>query len=165
MSWRELMTGIYQDRAQQPGIAGRPDFRPAAAAADIDSAETRLNARFPASLRSLLMETDGVMDMMSIDGGEWFESMWLLWEVEGIVERNEFYRRASDEGRYERDFRRWAFFAEAGSDGILFGFPVSENGICASGVVAWIPIPNEVRELVPSLKEFIVGWLSGTVFV
>jgi cell wall assembly regulator SMI1 len=165
MSWRELITGMYEDRAQQPGIGVRPEFCPAASAADIDDAEVRLNARLPACLRSLLLETNGVMDMMSIDGGEWFLSMWLLWSVQEIVEQNEFFRRAIDEGTYERDFRQMAFFAGAGSDGILFGFPVSEDGTYASRVVVWHPIMDELDELATSLKDFLRGWLTGAIFV
>src|SRR6476660_6873363 len=100
MSWRELITGIYEERVLQPGIGGRPEFHAAASAGDIDDAVVRLNARLPACLRSLLLETNGVTDMMSIDGGEWFPSMWLLWPVQEIVEQNEFYRRADNDGIY-----------------------------------------------------------------
>lgn len=86
MNWRELITGIYETRAQPPGIAGKPQFYPPASAGDVADAEARLNATFPASIRSLLLETNGVMDRLAIDGGEWFDSMWLLWTVAELVE-------------------------------------------------------------------------------
>jgi cell wall assembly regulator SMI1 len=70
MTWRELITGIYETRTLQPGIAGKPRFHAGASAATIAEAELALHAALPAALRALLLETDGVMDMMAIDGGE-----------------------------------------------------------------------------------------------
>ena len=165
MNWCELIAGIYEARAQQPGIAGKPKFYPAASAGEIADAEARLNARLPASIRSLLLETNGVMDMMAIDGGEWFDSMWLLWSVAEIVERNRFFRAATDDGTYARDFRKVVFFADAGSDGVLFGFPVIEDRACARRVAVWNPIMDELDELAPSLEDFLRGWLTATISV
>jgi hypothetical protein len=164
MNWRELIIGIYEDRRQQPGIAGKPEFHPGASAATIAHAETALNAALPSSLRSLLLETNGVMDMMAIDGGDWFESMWLLWMTEEVVEQNRYYRAASEEKTYERDFSTLVFFAGAGTDGILFAFPV-EDGVCAPRVAVWYPIIDELDELSPSLEDFLRGWLTGTISV
>jgi cell wall assembly regulator SMI1 len=165
MNWCEFVAGIYETRAGQPGIAGKPKFYPAASAGEIADAEVRLNARFPASIRSLLVETNGVMDMMAIDGGQWFDSMWLLWTVAEIVEQNGFYRAATEDGTHARDFRKLVFFAGAGCDDILFGFPVLENRVCAPRVVVWHPIMDELDELAPSLEEFLRGWLTSTICV
>jgi hypothetical protein len=164
MNWRELITGIYETRALQPGIAGKPQFYPPASPGDIADAEVRLNAGFPASIRALLLETNGVMEMMALDGGEWFESMWLLWTVAELVEQNLFYRAATEDGTYDRDFRDLVFFAGAGVDGILFAFPVIDR-ICAPRVVVWHPIMDELDELAPSLEDFLRGWLTGTISV
>lgn len=41
MNWPEFITGIYEAMPPQPGIAKKPDFRPAAAAHDIADAEGR----------------------------------------------------------------------------------------------------------------------------
>jgi cell wall assembly regulator SMI1 len=165
MNWRELVTGIYESRARQPGIAGKPQFYPPASAEDIADAEARLNAKFPASIRSLLLETNGVMDMMAIDGGEWFDSMWLLWTVTELVEQNLFYRAATADGTYERDFSQLVFFAGAGTDGILFAFPLMEDRVCAPRVVVWHPIMDELDELAPSLEDFLTAWLTSTISV
>src|SRR5262245_20075775 len=110
MRWRELISGIYERRPQQPGIAGKPKFYPAATATDIADAEVALNATLPASIRSLLLETNGVMDMMAMDGREWFESMWLLWTIDEVVAQNRHHRL----GTYARDFRSLVVFAGAG---------------------------------------------------
>lgn len=164
MSWRELITGIYEARNQQPGIAGKPEFYPAASAATIADTEAALNATLPVPLRSLLLETNGVMDMMAIDGGDWFESMWLLWKIEEVAEQNRYYRAARQERTHERDFSSLVFFAGAGTDGILFAFPVID-GVCASRVVVWHPIMDELDDLAPSLGEFLRGWLTSTISV
>lgn len=164
MSWRELITGIYESRPQPSGIAGKPEYYPPVSAASIADAEAALGCALPGSFRSLLLETNGVMDMLAIDGGDWFASMWLLWTIEETVEQNRNYRLASEEGAYERDFSRLVFFAGAGTDGILFAFPV-EKGDCAPRVVVWHPIMNELDELAPSLEDFLRGWLTNTISV
>lgn len=165
MNWRDLITGIYETRIQQPRIAGKPQFYPPAPAGDIADAEARLDAIFPASIRSLLLDTNGVMDMMAIDGGEWFDSMWLLWTAAELLEQNLFYRAATEDGTYDRDFRQLVFFAGAGADGILFAFPVIEDHVCAQHIVVWHPIMDELDELAPSLEDFLRGWLTSTISV
>jgi len=163
MRWRELITEIYETRTQPSGIAGKPEFYLPASAASIGAAEAAVQAVLPDSLRSLLMETNGVMDMMAIDGGEWFKSMWLLWAIEEIVEQNRF-NRSREKGTYERDFDSLVFFAGAGTDGILFAFP-AEDGLCGPQVVVWHPIGDELDNLAPSLDEFLRGWLTSTISV
>jgi hypothetical protein len=165
MNWRELINGIYESRPQQqPGIARKPEFNLGASAASIADAEVALNSAMPASLRSLLIDSNGVTDMMAIDGGDWFESMWLMWKIEEVVEQNRFYRAANEEGTYERDFSDLVFFAGAGTDGILFAFPVV-NAVCESRIVVWHPIMDELNDLAPSLEVFLRGWLTSTISV
>lgn len=164
MGWRELITCIYQDRANLAGVGSRPDFFPRASSEEIGNAETQLNVRLPASLRSLLLESDGVMDMMSVDGGDWFDSMWLLWSLDAIAEQNSAILDAGD-GMQKCGLRRMLFFAGAGADGILFGFPITDEGVCSPSVVVWHPIANEVDEVAESLEEFLRGWLTGAISV
>jgi len=66
-SWCELLTGIYQTRPQQSGSELKAHFHSGAEEEKIATAESQLNARLPISLRSLLLETNGVMDMMAVD--------------------------------------------------------------------------------------------------
>ena len=108
-----------------------------------------------------MLETNGVMDMMAIADGDWFESMWLLWQIEEVMEQNRSYRAA---GAYERDFHDLVFFAGAGTDGVLFAFPVVD-GVSESRVVVWHPILDELDHLAPSLEGFLRGWLTGTISV
>ncbi len=157
MSWRELITDLYETRAEETGIAGKPAFHPAASADAIAQAEARLDAQLPATLRSLLLETNGVMEMIQVGDGDWIESMWLLWTVEEIVDRNASYREATDAGTYHRDFRTLVFFVDVGCDGMLFGFPVAEDRTCRPSVCVWRPIDDELDEVAPSLEEFLRG--------
>ena len=159
MDWRELITGMYPGRPPRPGIAWAPRFYPAAPEGDIAGAEARLGATFPPSLRSLLAQTDGVMDRMAVDGGEWFDALWLLWPVAEVVERNRSARAAAGGGP-----RGVIFFADAGCDGILFGHPVVGQ-TCGPGVVVWHPMRGRVADLAPSLDGFLRGWLAGTISV
>lgn len=165
MSWRALITEWYAARADRSDTGSKPEFYPAASADEIAEAEKRLNTRLPESIRSLLLETNGVMDMMAIDGGEWFESMWLLWTVAEIVEQNEYYRSRNNHGTYDRDFRELVFFAHAGCDSISFAFPAVERGGCAPTVSVWRPIEDELEELAPSLETFLRGWITGRISV
>lgn len=104
------------------------------------------------------------MDMLAIDEGDWFESMWLLWNIDEIVEQNLYRRAATEERSFERDFTSLVFFASAGTDGILFAFPV-EDGFCAPRVMVWHPIIDELEEIAPSLEGFLRGWLTNTISV
>jgi hypothetical protein len=190
MSWRELITGIYESRPQQPGIvpkpkfssslpfpeeqaiynapnpgiAQKPEFYSAASAATVADAEAILDTTLPASLRSLLLETNGVMEMIAIDEGEWMNCESLVWSIERIVELNRSYRAETEKGKCKREFRSLVFFAGAGVDGILFAFPV-EDGVCAPLVVVWHPILDELDDAAPSLEDFLRGWVTGTIAV
>jgi hypothetical protein len=103
--------------------------------------------------------------MMAVDGGEWFDSMWVLWPIAEIVEQNRFYRAANEEGNNPRDFRALGFFAGAGCDGNLFGFPVADNLACEPSVVAWWPILDELEGVASTLDDFLKGWLTGGIAV
>jgi hypothetical protein len=164
MNWRERITAVYEGRRQQPGLAGKPEFYPAASAQEISDTEVELNAKLPGSFRSLLLETNGVMDMLAIDGGDWFKSMWLFWNIDEIVKQNRYSRAATEKRTFERDFTTLVFFAGAGTDGILFAFPV-EDGFCSPRVMVWHPIMNELEEIAPSLEDFLRGWLTNTISV
>lgn len=160
MSWRDLISSVYESR----GVDIKPRFYPSASAEEIADAEDCLNARLPTSIRSLLSETNGVMEMMAIDGGEWIESMWLLWSVAEIVKWNTFFRTSRD-STSGRDFKQITFFANAGVDGIQFGFPVMDGHVCAPRVVVWYPIGGEVEEVATSLEDFLNRWLTGAISV
>ena len=85
MNWREFITDTFESGRQLPGAASRPKFYPGASAHEIAKAAARLNADFPASLRSVLRESNGVMEMIKLNGGRWHTGGWVLWTVREIV--------------------------------------------------------------------------------
>jgi hypothetical protein len=165
MHWRELITGICESRTQEAGLATKPTFYPPALARDIVAAQMQLDVKLPPCLQALLLETNDVMDMLPIDGGESFENMWLLWTLNEIVEQNVSFRAKAAKDTHQRDFRQLVFFAGAGSDGILFAFPLLADRVCASNVVVWHPIEDELTEVAPSLEEFLQGWLTSSISI
>ncbi len=165
MSWCEFITDVYRTRPVDSGCVTKPAYFPAAYAHEISAAENRLRAKLPVSLRSLLQETNGVMEMLSVDGGEWHESMWLLWSITEIIEQNQFFRAETANGTNDRDFSRLLFLAGAGCDGILFAFPITGENDCASSVVVWHPIEDELTDIANSLEDFVAGWLTGAISV
>ncbi len=164
MSWRDRITAALAQRPYPPGMAGRPEFYPAACVADIAAAQDALQATLPLSWSSLLQETDGVMDMLTIDGGDWFESMWLIWPIAELLTRNRALRAGHAKRSSGRDFSTLVCFADAGTDGIQFAFPVTA-GVCRPDVMVWHPLRDTVTALAPSLEDFLGGWLSGTISV
>jgi hypothetical protein len=161
MRWRELIANVYESRGGKSGFRLKPAFYDPASTDDVAMAETGLGAKLPKSLRSLLLETNGVMEMMTVAEGAWFESNWTVWTTDKIVEENQRVR--SDPLRTNQ--LGLAFFGGPGVDGILFGFPKMDDNTCGSNVVAWYPIGDEVREMAGCLDDFLVGWLGGALSV
>jgi cell wall assembly regulator SMI1 len=164
-AWRDLIERTCADRPQPAGTSSKPRFSPPASTGDIAAAEDQVGRKLPPSLTSLLLETDGVMDMMSVGGGDYFENMWLMWPTERIVaesleDRSEYVVNPSD-----ADTSELVFFADAGADGILFAFPPASANTCDTKVVAWHPLRGTVSDLADSLEDFIDGWLTGRITV
>ena len=66
------------------GLGSDTEFAPGASEAEIAAAEKALGVRFPAELRSLLLEGDGLQDE---DGAG------AIWSAEDIAEQNLSFRR------------------------------------------------------------------------
>ncbi len=66
---------------------------------------------------------------------------------------------------FKRRFDDLFFFANAGSDGILFAHPVNMEALTDPGVVAWFPIEDEVRPVAANLGDFLERWMVGELFV
>ena len=160
MDWRRSLLQFNAERsADGPSL----DFRPGASAAAVAAAEQRVGVRFPPSLRSLLQQTNGVMEQMQI-GGALENIHWLFWPVDQLVKENESHRTIAAE-HHMGPANAVLFFADAGADGISFGFPVKENGKCRPRVVVWHPIGDTVTEVAPTLEDFFRRWGNGELRV
>jgi hypothetical protein len=162
MTWRERITELYSSRELAEGLLP-PRFHPPPAANEVAAAEARLGTTLPAALKSLWSDTDGVTEEMSVEGQGVIEIGRIIWPLNELLLANLSQRCGNNP--YSREFPRLVFFAEAGCDGILFGFPVGVDGICESRVVVWHPIDDDLIDVAPSLDDFIVGWLKGTIQV
>lgn len=160
MNWRTRLTSVtYSD--PEGKFSSRQELHPPTTQAELSQAAKRLKTRLPDSLRGLLLETNGVMRMMSIDGNEWFEEFWTVWPVEKIVEENEWLR----EQYGDRGVSRFVFFAGAGADGVHFGFLCRDEFQPDAPVFAWYPDETEDKLMAERLDLFLEGWCSGRLSV
>ena len=116
-------------------------------------AESALGLTFPAELRELLKETNGVEQ----------RSAYLLFilSVERIEQDNYEMRHAIALSFY-MPFTHLLFFADAGN-GDKFGFPISQEGNIGRDVFAWNHEDDSRFWCAPSLKTFIQWWCEGKI--
>jgi hypothetical protein len=164
-AWQEIIERVYATMSHADGTHSKPRFQDPASAEAIAGAEGQIGRKLPPSLASLLMEADGVMGMLSVGGGDYFEDLWLVWPTERIVAESLEDRSDDVVSPEDDDPSGLGFFAAAGVDGILFGFPPAERATCDSRVVVWHPMRGTVSALADSLEDFIDGWLTGRLTV
>jgi hypothetical protein len=145
-------------------VKNKPFYYSPLSPGDIEEVELVLASELPASLKSLLHETNGVMELLKI-GNEWIENKWLVWPAQEIMIENLSLRRQAGDARSDRSFRELLFFANAGSDGILFGFRTMDGQANESSVCIWTPIDDTLTESGLPLDRFLEGWLTGAIAV
>lgn len=163
--WREIIQRAYRSRLNAAGTSSKPEFYSPCAAGQIDEAEALLEVSLPAELRSLLLESDGVMDLLSVDGQKFFGNLWLIWPIEMMRRENLRAHEVIAQDSAEQGSKNLLFFASAGTDGILFGCLVSPQALPKCSVVAWYPMEDRVVPLAGSLAEFVDGWLNNRITV
>jgi hypothetical protein len=94
--WRELIGGSFTDAK----------FYIPASAREIGHAEQELGVEFPAELRQLLMETNGVSANYSAP---------LVWPVEEIIAQNKHFRASKDFAELYKPFTDLLFFGAEGN--------------------------------------------------
>ena len=143
-SWRELVATLCP----------RAVFGPPAADAEIAEAERRLSIPIPDDLRTLLAESDGVMD----------EYGWeILWPLPRIVANNDDYRHNPAFASY-MPIDVFLFFAESG-DGQPFGYSISGTCEVQGHVFVWNQIEDSRTKVADSLAGWLKGWLEGSLTV
>jgi len=105
------------------------------------------------------------MDQLSVDGGPYFDNMWLLWPVRQIVDENMAFRKRIAETNPNRAGHDFVFIASAGVDGILFGIEATDKPRDDSPIVSWYPIGDRICGLADTLAGFLDGWLSNRIAV
>src|SRR5207248_7011303 len=104
MNWRDFILGVYENRKLESDIQSRPAFQAPASTQEIQELESQLVTSIPESLRTILLETNGVMDTLNVNG-EWFENMWLIWPTTEIISRNVRIRNDSARNGCQRSFQ------------------------------------------------------------
>lgn len=102
------------------------------------------------------------MEMISVQA-EWIENLWLVWSVEEIARENLSVRKIWGGRDPQASFENMLFFANAGSDGILFAFDALAGEPQVQTIVSWHPIENRINRIGFSLESFLENWLTGLV--
>jgi hypothetical protein len=134
------------------------EFRSPASVSDLEAVEESLKQRLPASLRSLLEETDGVYSHDAY--------LYIVWSAREIGRRNRGMRDDTRLAESYMSFESLLFFADAGWDGILFAFPITASGTVQDrNIMAWYPIADSRPVVAFLLKDYLTRWLKGDLKV
>jgi len=102
----------------------------------------------------LLAETNGV-------DGDYGVS--LLWSTDQIIENTAAYRVGYEPNRL-KTFDMFLFFADAGN-GDLFAYRIESGRIPTTEIYAWDHEDDTHKIIAPSLRDYLQGWLQGTITV
>jgi hypothetical protein len=144
-SWRELVQRLTPDC----------DFSPPATESQIAAAERALGAALPADLRSLLLESNGIVGRYGLG---------LVWPVERIEADNVAFRSNADFGELYMPFDHLLFFADAGN-GDQFAYCVLTGEVRRDDVFAWNHEDDSRTWAAPTLARYLEWWLSGQLTV
>lgn len=160
MDWQNLVVNAYESRMSvEPRT--RPAFRSGASEREIDCLEQIVGRCLPMSLRSLLLQTDGVTEELQLENGDWIESSVVVYSAEQMIDANVFVRQTFA----ERNPVRYCYFSTAGADGIQFGLPVGTDCLGDAEVVAWYPDQTPDKCVANGLAQFLADWCSGQASV
>jgi hypothetical protein len=154
--WRELIRELHKDVEPIHDLDPGPEFAPGATPDELETLERQVRARLPSSLKELLGESNGVLVVFG---------QHLIWTTDEIAENNHQLRADVMYDLRRTSFDQLICFGDAGVDGILFAFPVGEDGLAREEVYAWYPISDELVWKATSLRGYIEGWLGGGLTV
>ncbi|MBL8873944.1 MAG: SMI1/KNR4 family protein [Planctomycetaceae bacterium] len=143
MMWRDFITSLTADAT----------FAPGATESSIAATEDALAVEFPDQLRSMLLESNGVL-------GEY--DLGLVWSVDRIRDDNLYFRNNRDFADLYMPFEHLLFFADAGN-GDQFAYPIQNGKIRRPDVFVWNHESDDRRWVAGSLKQYIEWWLDGTL--
>jgi SMI1-KNR4 cell-wall len=141
--WKALVARLYRAHT----------FLPAASAGEVAAAENALGSRFPADLRELLFESNGI---------EGEHGLGLVWPIARLITDNLAFR-ASAGDRGFMPFDNLVFFADAGN-GDRFAFSVPSGARQApNDVFAWNHEDDGRPWVAPDLKRYLEWWADGRI--
>lgn len=161
MNWRAIYSQIYHTRSVALNQQVKPRFVKGCRQYQVDRLETRLEAVLPESLRTLMLESDGVQEWYLNEHGDWAEDFFLPWPAEEMIKYNEYFRSATYQNKHQTDFRNLLVFARMGSDGLHIGHPIRDDRTCSPLVVAWNPADHSLSDRAPDFESFLRDWLTS----
>ena len=141
--WRDFITSLTDDAT----------FAAGATQSSIAATEDALAVDFPEQLRSLLLESDGVL-------GEY--DLGLVWSLDRIRDDNLHFRNNTDFAALYMPFEHLLFFSDAGN-GDQFAYPIQNGKIRRPDVFVWDHESDDRRWVAGSLKQYVQWWLDGTL--
>jgi hypothetical protein len=144
-SWRELVQRLSADCK----------FSPRATAAQLAALERALRVTLPADLRSLLLESNGVVGQHGLR---------LVWPIERIESDNATFRGNADFRELYMPFDHLLFFADAGN-GDQFAYAVLAGEVRRDDVFVWNHENDSRTWAAPTLERYLEWWLSGRLTV
>lgn len=141
--WRDFITSLTTDATFAPGVTQ----------SSIAATEDSLAVEFPDQLRSLLLESNGVL-------GEY--DLGLVWNLDRIRDDNLHFRSNTNFADPYMPFEHLLFFADAGN-GDQFAYPIQYGKIRRPDVFVWDHESDDRRWVAGSLKQYMQWWLDGTL--
>ncbi|GHU24326.1 SMI1/KNR4 family protein [Spirochaetia bacterium] len=139
--WREFISKIDCELT----------FNQSASIESINAAEIELKVQFPQSLKSLLLESNGVQDEFECDA---------IWPLERIIEENKNIRIIEE----QITFNGFLLFSDAGN-GDLFAFSIKDGNKNKEEIYVWNHEDKSRDIISSSLKDFIKGWFEGIISI
>jgi len=106
---------------------------------------------FGVSLKSFLLETDGLYDYRQF--------LWIVWNVRDLSAYNQEMRKNQEFSDKGYTFDDLFFIANSGQDGVLFGFRIVNNKM-QEHIVAWYPKTNKRITVADNLKDYLERWIT-----
>lgn len=144
MSWKELIQSLVEDA----------EFFPPTTLEQLHQAEEAVRAELPDELKSLLMETDGAFGMY----------LGLIWPTQQIAEDNLALRVDYKPIYPNEGLDTLLCFAEAGN-GDLFAYKITDGRVVTTDIYAWNHEDDSRVVIASSLKDYLQGWLQGTITI
>ncbi len=119
----------------------------------LEAVERSVSAALPPELRSLLLETNGVRGLYSLD---------LVWTAARIESDNASFRANARFRELYMPFDHLLFFADAGN-GDQFAFAVLAGQVRRPDIFAWNHEDDSRTWVAPSLAAYLEWWLLGRI--
>ena len=151
--WRELIQSLAQDNDNAY------EFAPAATYFQLERIEQIFGIKLPAALRQLLLETNGVRQVMFYNE-ERVPVGQIIWDTEAMQRHNRKMRTDPAYHDFYLPLDTLFFFGSPGTDGVRFAVSINE-GKATETIVVWYAADDRRVQVATSLQTFIEDWLSS----